>query len=256
MEIGRPKETTVKERMRYQSIPLDPISLILVAHNEALTVEREITSLQDEIVRRIPRSEFIVAEDGSTDGTTQIVKRLAKELGVIHLSSEKRRGYRNAFLEAVSSAKNDYIFFCDSGLKYDAKDFWKLYDERLKYDLIVGRRTNRQDQAYRRLLTYAYNLLLRAIFCLKDVQDADGGFRLFNGRVVESILKKRLEFDQLIGSEIVIRANRAGLRYREVPVAYFRRIGTSRGLPATKIPRVIVNVLNDLRLLRSELLPS
>jgi len=232
---------------------LDSVSLILIAHNEASSIQQETTSLSREIVSRIPGSEFIVAEDGSTDGTTQILKRLVRQLGIVHLSSERRRGYRNALLDAVSSAKNEYIFFCDSGLKYDARDFWKLYDERYKYDLIVGRRTNRQDQAYRRFLTYSYNLILRIFFSLKDVHDADCGFRLFNRNVVDNVFKKRLEFQHLIGSEVVIRANFARLRYHEVPVGYFRRIGVSRGLPPKKIPRVIVEVLKSIRSLRGEL---
>ena len=234
----------------------DPISLILVAHNEALTIEREILSLHRTIVSKISGSEFVVAEDGSTDGTTEIIKGLAEGTGIIHLGSKKRRGYAKALLEAVRSARSEYIFFSDSGLKYDPEDFWKLYRVRKKYDLIVGRRVNRQDQPYRKFLTYSYNLFVRIFFGLRNVCDADGGFRLFNRRVVEKVFEKELTFDQLIGSEVVVRSILGGLRYCEIPVSYSRRMGVSRGLPPKKIPRVIFQVLKDMKRLKHELMET
>lgn len=231
----------------------DPVSLILLAYQEADTIEQEVRDFHEVVISRLPGSELIVAEDGSTDGTTEIIQRLSHELGVIHLSSPQRLGYRTAFINAVLSARQPYVFLSDTGLKHDPEDFWRLYPLRREYNLIVGRKTNRQDQCYRKLLTWGYNALLRAYFGIRGVYDADSGFRLFDREVVDRIFRGELIFSGFVNSEVVLRAIFAGLTYREVPVSYRQRSSVSRGLPPRVIPREILRVLGNLRRLKREL---
>lgn len=231
---------------------MEPVSLIFLVHNEAETIEREIRSFNEKIIKKLPGSEFIVAEDGSTDGTSDIIKSLEKEAGIIHLTSKKRKGYIKALVDAVKFSKNEYIFISDTGFKHNPDDFWNIYNFRKKYDLVVGRKTKRKDQLYRKLFTYIYNLLLRIYFGFNDLYDADSGFRLFNRKIGREVICKRLIFTDLIGSEIVLRSRLKGFKYSEVPVSYNPRSGSSRGLPLEKIPRVILKVLKDIRLLKRE----
>jgi glycosyltransferase involved in cell wall biosynthesis len=230
----------------------EPISLIFLAYNEAGTIEKEIRSFHKNIIQKLPGSEFIVAEDGSKDGTTEIIQKLVKELGIIHLTSKERKGYSKALIEAVLSAKNDYIFFSDTGLKNDPNDFWKLYEKRKDYDLIVGRKADRNDQWYRKIFTNGYNFVLRSYFNLNNVFDSDSGFRLFNQNVVDRVFKKGLSYKNLIGSEIVLRTILSGLQYCEVPISYFQRQGQSRGMPTKKIPKIIIGSLINMRKLKKE----
>ena len=224
----------------------EPVSIIFLAYNEASTIENEVYSFYNEIIKKIPDSEFIIAEDGSTDGTTEILQKLSNELGIIHLTSKERKGYAKAFKNAVFSARKEYIFLTDTGLKHNHKDFWKLYEQRQKYDLIVGKKTDRKDQFYRRFLTYSYNFLLRLFFRINNVYDADSGFRLFNKRVVTEVFAGQLIFKELLNSEIVLRTVLKGLKYKEIPISYIQRQGTSRGLPLKKIPKVILSTLINL----------
>ena len=230
----------------------EPVSLVFLAYNEALTIEKEIRSFYSEIIQKLPGSEFIVAEDGSRDGTTEIIKKLVEELGIIHVTSRERKGYRKALKDAILSANNNYIFFSDTGLKNDPKDFWKLYGKKEEYDLIVGKKTNRQDQFYRKLFTNGYNLVIRKYFKLNNIYDSDSGFRLFNQKVVDKVFKKELAFKNLVGSEIVLRAILQDLKYYEVPISYFQRQGVSRGMPMKKIPNIIWGSLYNLAKLKRE----
>lgn len=230
----------------------DPVSVIMVAFNEAETIEAEVLRFHRAIVERIPGSEFIVAEDGSRDQTPQILKELAARVGIIHLTSAERKGYKRALLDAVLAARNPYIFFSDSGGKHNPEEFWKLYALRKDYDLVVGRKTDRQDQFYRRCLTWSYNFAMRAYFGFPEIRDADSGFRLFNQAVVDRVLRQDLICRNLVASEIVLRTIASGLRYGEVEVSYSMRAGTSRGLPPAKIPLVILGALRAMVALRAE----
>ncbi len=230
----------------------DPVSVIINVYNEAGTIEKEIRDIHSIIVSKLPGSEFIVAEDGSTDGTKEIISRLKEELSIIHSTGDERKGYAKALKDAFALAKNPYIFFSDTGQKFNFNDFWKLYELRQKYDLIIGLRTNRNDQLYRRLLTRMYNFALRLYFKV-NLHDADSGFRIYNAGLIENITNEKWISKYLIASELALRAVYSGYSVREVSVSYHQRSGTSRGLPPLKIPKVIVQVLRNFSVLKKSL---
>jgi len=231
------------------------VSVILLAHNEAASIAAELRAFHREVVERIPGGELIVAEDGSRDGTRERIAELAREIPLRLVGGPKRLGYRNAMLGAISASDRPWIFFCDAGRKHDPADFWRLYELREQYDLIVGRKAHRTDQWHRRLLSWGLNLFLRHYFGA-PVRDADSGMRLLNRRAVAAVMAHPLIFRECSGSEIVIRAIAANLRYAEVPVSYAQRDGKSSGMPARKIPRAIGWLLSDARQLRRQLRSS
>ncbi|MBI5401594.1 glycosyltransferase family 2 protein [Candidatus Wolfebacteria bacterium] len=228
----------------------EPVSVVINVYNEAETIEAEIREIYEQIVSRIPGSEFIIAEDGSTDGTKEIIGRLVREIGIIHSTGLERKGYIKALCDAFALAKNPYIFFSDTGHKHDPADFWQLYLYRKLNGLVVGLKTDRSDQLYRRLLTWGYNQLLSLYFGVK-VKDADSGFRLYGKEVVKKIFNEKWINKDLVASEIVLRVIFSGFLFREVPVSYRQRIGESRGLPLKKIPRVIIGVLGNFSKLKT-----
>ena len=131
----------------------DPVSVIINIYNEVGTIEKEILNIHNKILSKLPGSELIIAEDGSTDGTKEIILKYIHDWEVIHSTGAQRKGYARALKDAMKIAKNPYIFFSDTGSKFDFDDFWKLYGIRNKYSLVIGIRSKRSDQLYRRLLT-------------------------------------------------------------------------------------------------------
>jgi glycosyltransferase involved in cell wall biosynthesis len=232
--------------------PKAPVTVMINVFNEADTIEREIREIHAEIIQKLPGSELIVAEDGSTDGTKEILERLKGELGIIHSTSPERKGYAKAFRDAVGLARNPYVFFSDTGGKQDFADFWKLYEQCARYGIVSGRRAGRRDQLYRRLMTWLYNFLLRCYFRV-HLRDADAGFRIYQAPLIRKIANEPWVNRHLISSELALRAIYSGFEVKEVPVLYRQRAGTSRGLPPAKIPKVIVSVLKNFTRLKAEL---
>jgi glycosyltransferase involved in cell wall biosynthesis len=226
-----------------------PVSVIINVFNEAGTIEQEIREIHAEVIQKLPGSELIVAEDGSTDGTKEILARLKTELGIIHSTSAERKGYAKAFRDAVMLAKNPYVFFSDTGGKQDFADFWKLYPHCDQFGIVSGYRAARRDQLYRRLMTWTYNFLLRVYFKV-NFRDADAGFRIYQIAVIRKIANEPWVNRHLISSELALRAVYSGFEIKEVPVLYRQRAGVSRGLPPGKIPKVIVSVLKNFSQLK------
>lgn len=230
----------------------EPVSVIVNVFNEAETIERELREIHAAIVAKLPGSELIVAEDGSTDGTKEIIERLKGELGIIHSTGPARKGYAKAFRDAVALAKNPFVFFSDTGGKLDFKEFWKLYEHRHQYDVLSGTRNDRTDQWYRRLLTWSYNACLRAYFDV-ELRDADAGFRLYRTEVIRKISAEPWTNKYLIASELALRALYSGYTVQEIPVAYRQRSGSSRGLPLKTIPKAICSVVRNFPRVRQAL---
>jgi len=211
------------------------LNVILLAYNEADTIESEILSWRQEVISHFDDATLIVGEDGSTDGTHEILKRLHNLGLIIHDSSMHRRGYIKALQSVLRRSDGDWIFFSDTGNKFRANDFWKLFNERHGYHLVSAHRYPRHDQIHRRILTIIYSYVVRTMFPSHRLRDADSGFRLYSRPLLDYILSRQLIFGDFVTSEISIRATSAGYLHREIAVPYYPRNGESRGVPRKTI---------------------
>jgi glycosyltransferase involved in cell wall biosynthesis len=229
---------------------METLTILLLAYNEAETIELEIIDWK-EICKSLKsvKSQILIVEDGSSDGTTQILKGKMEEGAIVHLHSPARNGYKNALMRGLKEAKSDYIFMSDTGLKNDLNDFYKFWEKRKNFDLIVGHKVNRRDSRFRRFTTYAFNLYLRIIFLDMSLKDTDCGFRLLNRDFTMYLTDKGLHFKEFANSEMSLLARRK-FRFLQLPISYKGRTGESRGLPPKKIPKAIAGVLKDIHIFR------
>jgi glycosyltransferase involved in cell wall biosynthesis len=221
------------------------VSVIINVYNEADTIENEILNINSKILSKLPNSEFIIAEDGSTDGTKEIISKYVRDFGLVHSTGSERKGYARALRDAMKIAKNPYIFFSDTGGKFDFDDFWRLYEIRNKYSLVIGVRSKRSDQLYRRFLTFSYNFILRKYFNVY-VQDADSGFRIYSKELISKICNEEWVNTFVIGSELTLRTIFSGGKIGYAEVSYKQRTGISRGLPFQKIFEALISVLKNI----------
>jgi glycosyltransferase involved in cell wall biosynthesis len=229
-----------------------PVSLVLIAHNEAGTITNEAGAFYQHVVEKLPGSEMIISEDGSTDGTDRIVRGLASSLPARLIQAAERKGYARAFLDAIRSARSEWVFFSDTGGKFSPEDFWRLEKWRNDAELIIGLRKHREDQVYRRVMTSLFNLAVRCYFQV-PAHDIDSGFRLFRRDIFLRAIEEPLCTKEMISTEITLRLLSLGARLREVPVAYAARKGQSRGMPLRKIPGIIAHILSSFPRLKKDM---
>lgn len=230
------------------------LSVILMVHNEEETIGEEIKSYYQKIIKKAPNSEFIIAEDGSTDNTRKIIYESAKKIPMVLLVTPRKRGYAKSLLLALKKAKGKLILYADAGGKHDPADFWKLYAKIKTYDLVNGYKKNRQDPRYRLFLAWGLNTSVSWYFGVK-CKDIDSGFKLMRKNVRDRLMKAGFILKNNISLEIVLKTAYNGFRLTEVPITHFgRKFGSSRGIPPKKIAGIVINLLLTFPKLKESLI--
>ena len=230
-----------------------PVSVVVVAFNEASVIEDVVRGFMEEVVDKCPGSELIVAEDGSSDGTDRILRDIAPSYPSMRLlQGAERKGYLKAYMDAMSAAKNDLILFCDASGKHDPADFWRMLPLTAKHDMVVGYKEDRRDPIYRTVMSRVFNWMVRTYFGV-HLHDVNCPLRLMRRSAYEASVPNPWLLKDLTNFELSIRMVYKGFDVIEIPIRHFaRKEGPSRGLPFRTIPKVVWRTLRNFRQLKRE----
>lgn len=198
------------------------ISVFFPCYNDKKTIGRLVTDSLGILRKLTDNYEVIVVDDGSNDGSPQILKNLAKRFRkfkpVFH---EKNQGYGGALRTGFKNATKELVFYTDGDGQYDVKELPILLSLMTKdVDFINGIKMSRHDPTYRIFIGNLYSFVARWLFFL-ITYDVDCDFRLMR----RSILKK-LDLKSNSGSicvELVKKAQRSGAKFRQVSVHHRER---------------------------------
>lgn len=225
------------------------VSIFFPCYNDKGSITRLINDAILTIRKFTTKFEIIVVDDGSTDGSRQLLKNLAKKTPSLKLVFHDHNiGYGGALMSGFKTAKHEYIFYTDGDGQYDVKDLsLLLYTLTDDVDFINGIKMSRQDPTYRIVIGNFYSFMTRWLFWV-PIFDVDCDFRLIRKRVIDKInLKSK---SGAICIELVKKAQIAGAKFRQVSVRHYeRRSGVSQFF---RIERIL-NTLKEVFFLWIEL---
>ena len=183
------------------------------------TVEGAIKILES--VKEISKFEVIIVNDGSQDQTKKIGQDLSKQYSSVKIvSHQKNLGYGSALISGINNSAYDYVFFTDGDLQFDFNEIKKLLEYIKEYEVVIGYRHPRRDSFVRLINGWGWNLMNRVFFGLR-VKDVDCAFKLFKKSVITNL--PIISGGAMVSAEILIRLQRKGVIFKEVPVSHFRR---------------------------------
>ncbi len=228
--------------------------VIIPTYNEKDNIEKIVlkTLKQDDII------EILVVDDGSPDGTGNIVKSIQENNPKVHLLERKKKmGLGSAYVAGFKYAiKNqfDYIIEMDADFSHNPKEIPNMLKEIQNNDLIIGSRyivgINVINWSLKRLLlSYFASIYVRVITGMK-VNDPTGGFKCFRREVLENIdLDKIISDGYSFQIEMNFRTWCKNYRIKEIPIVFTdRQNGTSK--MSKKIVKEAIWMVWYLRILK------
>ena len=223
------------------------------AHNEATLLDTSVREVVDGLRERDAFFELLVVENGSHDGTRGVADALAADLPEVSVRSLPRADYGRALRTGLLAATGDTVVNFD----VDYTDLGFLDAALVRFGqpdppaIMVGSKrapgAHDQRSRARRFVTWGFDLVLRVGFGL-GVTDTHGMKALNRARVLPLAAACRSD-GELFDTELILRAERAGLGVAELPVTVAER------RPArTSITRRALRTLAGLARLRLALL--
>jgi glycosyltransferase involved in cell wall biosynthesis len=203
-------------------LPRPSISAFFPCYNDSNTIGDLVVEAERQLQQITDDYEVIVVNDGSTDGSADVLSGLAARMPRLRVvTHERNRGYGAALRSGFAAATKDLVFYTDGDGQYDVRELPVLLmlmtDDT---DFVNGIKMTRQDPAYRVHAGNAHQFVMRWSFWL-PIRDVDCDFRLIRRRILADI-----ELRSNSGSicvELVKHAERAGAGFREVSVHHYAR---------------------------------
>jgi glycosyltransferase involved in cell wall biosynthesis len=196
------------------------LSVIIPAFNEKDTIATVIQR-----VKKVwDRKEIIVVDDGSTDGTREILKKIKdKEVRVIF--HETNQGKGAALKTGIKEATGDYIIVQDADLEYDPEDFVHLLRpiEKGKAEVVYGSRFlgEHRNLLFWHMVANKFINLVANILYNTTLSDLETGYKVFRSDIIKSINWNAKSFD--FETEITAKILRKKIYIYEVPISYLGR---------------------------------
>jgi glycosyltransferase involved in cell wall biosynthesis len=223
--------------------PATGLSIFFPAYNDSGTIASLVITALRTARTLTPDHEVIVVNDGSKDGTADILDELAglyPQVRVVH--HETNRGYGGALRTGFATATRELVFYTDGDAQYDPAEMeilWRRFDDTV--DLVNGYKISRSDPLHRIIIGRVYHHTVKLLFGL-TVRDVDCDFRMMRRSIFDRVhLEKN---SGVICLEMMKKITDAGFRIAEVPVHHYHRAyGKSQFFNFGRLYRTAIDVM-------------
>ena len=202
------------------------VSILIPVYNELRTLEPILEQVNQVDFCGLEK-EIILVDDGSTDGTREILERLSADSRYTVVFHEKNRGKGAALLTAIQQATGEIIIIQDADLEYDPKDYPPMVELILqnRADVVYGSRLSagKPVRAFN-VLHYFGNkflTLMTNILYNTTLTDMETCYKAFRAEILKPITIRADRFD--FEPEITAKVLKQKIRLIEMPISYFGR---------------------------------
>lgn len=207
------------------------VSIVIPAYNEEKRLGNTLNKVYNYFKDKGMKFEIIVVDDGSKDGTVNLVKTFSIDHPEVKLRCHlKNKGKGAAVKTGVLAAEGDIILFTDADLSTPIEEFDKLkkaIDD--GYDIAIGSRGLKESKIvipqpfYRRIIGKIFPLLVRLLI-ISDFKDTQCGFKLFKKEIGRKIFSQIKTDGFAFDVEFLIRSKKECYKITEVGVIWYNSL--------------------------------
>lgn len=228
------------------------LSLVLPVHNEADLIAASVQRVDGFLQGLSLSYEILLGDDGSTDGTADIVGGLGNPR--VRIIRRPWRGKGAILSSALREARATmYLGFLDADLEIDVRYMVPMLEALAEgFDVAIASKTAEARHArtrpwVRRVATASFNFLVRLLF-RTNLTDHQAGLKLFRSEILRPLLPHVERAGWLWDTEVLVRLLRADRAIKEIPVSTVPRREAK-----TVVPAMSAEMLMDLARLRCRL---
>src|SRR6202521_2931759 len=209
------------------------LSILISVYNERTVVERSLSLVLSAPLPEYMERELVIVDDCSTDGTSEILDRLAAGEPRIRLFRQLvNQGKGAAVRTAIQKAQGDFCLVQDADLEYDPAEYIRLLRPLVdgNADAVFGSRYLVSDQT--RVLPFWHSVINKTLtltcnmFSNLNVTDMETCYKVFRTDLLKSIPIRSDRFG--FEPEITMKSSKRQLRVYEVPISYHARTYENR----------------------------
>jgi len=202
------------------------VDVVIPVLNEAHVLEKSVNTLRAFLAARCRyRWNVVVVDNGSTDGTDAVARRLVAQFSDVRFLKLEQRGRGRALRHAWLQGPADAVCYMDVDLSTDLEFVPKLLEAILEegYDIATGSRLMRESRVKRSFkretISRLYNWFLKAVLWTR-FSDAQCGFKSASRAAVERIVPQIEDQGWFFDTEMLVLAEKQGLRIKDIPVVW------------------------------------
>ncbi|MEC3958638.1 glycosyltransferase [Nocardia sp. CDC153] len=216
--------TAVREAESAEAVTAPVVDVVVPVYNEEVDLGPCVRRLHAFLALSFPfTARITIADNASTDSTLEVAKQLAAQLDGVRVVHLDRKGRGRALREVWQASNAQVVAYMDVDLSTDLNALLPLVAPLVSghSDVAIGTRLASSSRVVRgpkrEIISRCYNLILRASLQAK-FSDAQCGFKAMRGEVAKLVLPLVEDGEWFFDTELLVLAERIGLRIHEVPV--------------------------------------
>ena len=215
------------------------VDIVIPVYNEEHVLADSVATLRKFLAQGFAHQyRIVVADNASTDGTLAVAQKLAKKHADVASLHVPQKGRGRALRAAWLASPADIVCYMDVDLSTDLAAFAPLIESIASegYDVATGTRLARGADIRRSLrreaISRGYNVMIKGLFFTR-FSDAQCGFKAASRRAVQDLVPLIENNEWFFDTELLILAEKAGYRLKEVPVRWLEDPDTRVNVPKT-----------------------
>jgi len=225
------------------------LSIVAPVYNEEEGIEQVVQYWLKVLQKNAANAEIVLANDGSTDRTLEILENLSQKIPSLKVVSyTPNRGYGYALKTAIRASTGQWVITLDSDGQFDLADFpslLKLQNEQ-QLDFITGYRMKKKDNLFRVIADRSLNLIVRTMFSV-SLRDTNCAMKLIRGDLARTLNIEAKGYPT--PTEITIKLITLGAKTAETGVHHSERL---QGQSKLKFFRTSISFFRFLFYLRKK----
>jgi glycosyltransferase involved in cell wall biosynthesis len=211
------------------------LSVVIPSYNEMKNIKRNVL---DEVVNYLKKQDYswevLLSDDGSTDGTTEELKKFANKHKNVEIVENIHAGKGPTVQSGMLKAKGKWILFTDFDQSTPLKEIEKLFKYKDNYQVIIGSREIQgakrdKEPLHRHIMGKGFNFLVQTL-AIPGIYDTQCGFKVFSAEASHDIFSNLVVYgrseeraDAFTGAfdvEALFLARKKGFKVNEVPIIW------------------------------------